>query len=116
MTAEYLALWDKLARMAHWTFALPGVSVISLDKALEVNKLITHVGDNVEIKCDITGKPSPPIVWRRNDIDLSTISQDEIKVNIYIYRSSVVLSFVVQFVLKQDVVVVDRYSSTDLFT
>ncbi|KAG1696653.1 Follistatin-related protein 5 [Nymphon striatum] len=59
---------------------LYSVSVISLDKALEINQVTTHVGDNVEIKCDITGTPAPPIVWRRNDIDLSTIPQDDIKV------------------------------------
>ncbi|KAF4531901.1 hypothetical protein B566_EDAN000930 [Ephemera danica] len=50
------------------------VSVVSLDKALEVNHVSARVGDNVEIKCDVTGSPPPPIVWRRNDADLTSIS------------------------------------------
>uniref|UniRef100_T1IVU0 Follistatin-related protein 5 n=1 Tax=Strigamia maritima TaxID=126957 RepID=T1IVU0_STRMM len=56
------------------------VSVVSLDKALEVNHVSARVGDNVEIKCDVTGTPLPPIVWRRNDVDLSTLAEEEIKV------------------------------------
>lgn len=56
------------------------VSVVSLDKALEVNHVSARVGDNVEIKCDVTGTPVPPIVWRRNDIDLSSLEEDDIKV------------------------------------
>ncbi|XP_065341205.1 follistatin-related protein 5-like isoform X2 [Cloeon dipterum] len=46
------------------------VTVVSLDKALEVNHVSARVGDNVEIKCDVTGTPPPPIVWRRNGVDL----------------------------------------------
>ncbi|KAF8782213.1 Follistatin-related protein 5 like protein [Argiope bruennichi] len=56
------------------------VSVVSLDKALEVNHVTARVGDNVEIKCDVTGTPPPPIVWRRNDMDLASLNEDEIKV------------------------------------
>lgn len=56
------------------------VSVVSLDKSLEVNHVTARVGDNVEIKCDVTGTPPPPIVWRRNNMDLSSLSEDEIKV------------------------------------
>ncbi|KAG8235847.1 hypothetical protein J437_LFUL015640 [Ladona fulva] len=52
---------------------LYSVSVVSLDKALEVNHLSARVGDNVEIKCDVTGTPPPPIVWRRHGADLSTL-------------------------------------------
>ncbi|XP_064457784.1 follistatin-related protein 5-like isoform X1 [Ornithodoros turicata] len=59
---------------------LYSVSVVSLDKSLEVNHVTARVGDNVEIKCDVTGTPPPPIVWRRNNMDLSTLSEDEIKV------------------------------------
>lgn len=54
-----------------------GVSVVSLDKALEVNHVSARVGDNVEIKCDVTGTPPPPIVWRRFGADLSTLQPDE---------------------------------------
>lgn len=55
-----------------------GVSVVSLDKALETNHLSARVGDNVEIKCDVTGSPSPPIVWLRNGIDLATLNEDDV--------------------------------------
>nr|CAD7405746.1 unnamed protein product [Timema cristinae] len=58
----------------------PGVSVVSLDKALEVNHLSARVGDNVEIKCDVTGTPPPPIVWRRNEADLSSLDEEEVRV------------------------------------
>lgn len=61
-------------------FRYAGVSVVSLDKALETNHLTARVGDNVEIKCDVTGSPVPPIVWRRNQLDLSTINEDEVRV------------------------------------
>lgn len=60
---------------------LSGVSVVSLDKSLEVNHVTARVGDNVEIKCDVTGTPAPPIVWRRNDMDLGSLNEDEIKVS-----------------------------------
>ncbi|GAB6019625.1 hypothetical protein CHUAL_001187 [Chamberlinius hualienensis] len=59
---------------------LYSVSMVSLDKSLEINHVIAHVGDNVEIKCDVVGTPTPPIVWRRNDVDLSTILEDDVKV------------------------------------
>jgi hypothetical protein len=53
---------------------------VSLDKALEVNHLSARVGDNVEIKCDVTGTPPPPIVWRRNEADLAGLNEDEVRV------------------------------------
>jgi len=53
---------------------------VSLDKALEVNHLSARVGDNVEIKCDVTGTPPPPIVWRRNEADLAALNEDEVRV------------------------------------
>ncbi|XP_068916226.1 follistatin-related protein 5-like isoform X2 [Tenebrio molitor] len=59
---------------------LYSVSVVSLDKALETNRVSARVGDNVEIKCDVTGSPVPPIVWRRNQLDLSTLNEEEIRV------------------------------------
>lgn len=52
--------------------------MVSLDKALETNHLSARVGDNVEIKCDVTGSPLPPIVWRRNGIDLASLNEDEV--------------------------------------
>ena len=57
-----------------------GVSVVSLDKALELNQVSTRVGDNIEIKCDVTGSPTPPIVWRRHGLDLAQLAEDELKV------------------------------------
>ncbi len=54
--------------------------MVSLDKALEVNHLTARVGDNVEIKCDVTGSPSPPIVWRRHGLDLAQLTEEELKV------------------------------------
>ncbi|XP_066987831.1 follistatin-related protein 5-like isoform X4 [Macrobrachium rosenbergii] len=56
------------------------VSVVSLDKALEVNHVSARVEDNLEIKCDVTGTPSPPIVWRRNGLDLAALNSEDIRV------------------------------------
>lgn len=57
-----------------------GVSVVSLDKALELNQVSARVGDNIEIKCDVTGSPTPPIVWRRHSMDLNQLAEEELKV------------------------------------
>ena len=54
--------------------------MVSLDKSLEVNHLSVRVGDNVEIKCDVTGKPAPFMVWSRNTLDLATLHDDDIQV------------------------------------
>lgn len=52
---------------------------MSLDKALETNHLSARVGDNVEIKCDVTGSPIPiPIIWKRYSTDLTMLSEDEV--------------------------------------
>ncbi|KAJ8924834.1 hypothetical protein NQ315_000988 [Exocentrus adspersus] len=59
---------------------LYSVSVVSLDKALETNHLSARVGDNVEIKCDVTGSPVPPIVWRRNHLDLASLNEEDVRV------------------------------------
>lgn len=59
---------------------LESVQMVSLEKNLEVSNLQARVGDNVEVKCDVTGSPPPPIVWRRNGVDLSTLNEEEIKV------------------------------------
>uniref|UniRef100_A0ABD2XK46 Follistatin-related protein 5 n=1 Tax=Trichogramma kaykai TaxID=54128 RepID=A0ABD2XK46_9HYME len=57
-----------------------GVSVVSLDKNLEINHIPARVGDNVEIKCDVTGTPLPPLVWRRYNADLESLSEPEIRI------------------------------------
>ncbi|XP_073991305.1 follistatin-related protein 5-like isoform X2 [Rhodnius prolixus] len=59
---------------------LYSLSVVSLDKALEVNHLSARVGDNVEIKCDVSGTPPPPLVWRRNNADLALLAEDDVRV------------------------------------
>ncbi|XP_078050075.1 follistatin-like 5 [Augochlora pura] len=59
---------------------LYSVSVVSLDKSLEVNHISARVGDNIDIKCDVTGTPPPPLVWRRNQADLETLNEPEIRV------------------------------------
>ncbi|CAG9819352.1 unnamed protein product [Phaedon cochleariae] len=59
---------------------ISGVYVVSLDKALETNHLSARVGDNVEIKCDVTGSPVPPIVWRRNQVDLASLNEEDVRV------------------------------------
>ncbi|EZA56439.1 hypothetical protein DMN91_009952 [Ooceraea biroi] len=59
---------------------LYSVSVVSLDKSLEVNHISARVGDNVEIKCDVTGTPPPPLVWQRYSTDVKTLSEPEIRV------------------------------------
>ncbi|XP_059480798.1 follistatin-related protein 5-like isoform X2 [Neocloeon triangulifer] len=76
---------DKDARLNINEFYLAfSVSVVSLDKALEVNHVSARVGDNVEIKCDVTGTPPPPIVWRRNEVDLLGLgAEDEDAVRVF---------------------------------
>lgn len=64
-----------------------GVSVVSLDKSLEVNHISARVGDNVEIKCDVTGTPPPPLVWRRYGTDVETLSEPEVFCSNEIIRS-----------------------------
>lgn len=66
--------------ITHTVSVVVGVSVVSLDKALETNHLTARVGDNVEIKCDVTGSPVPPIVWRRNHLDLSSLNEEDVRV------------------------------------
>lgn len=55
--------------------------MVSLDKSLEVNHISARVGDNVEIKCDVTGTPPPPLVWQRNGADLETLNEPEVMIN-----------------------------------
>lgn len=60
---------------------MTGVSVVSLDKSLEVNHISARVGDNVEIKCDVTGTPPPPLVWRRYGTDVENLSEPEVSLS-----------------------------------
>jgi follistatin-related protein 5 len=52
------------------------VPKIHLDVSLTLNHLKVHVGDNVEIKCDISGASSSGVIWKRFGFDLSQISND----------------------------------------
>lgn len=56
---------------------LYSVSMVSLDKALETNHLSVRIGDNVEIKCDVTGQPLPLIVWQRYNYDLYLLKEPD---------------------------------------
>lgn len=67
-----------------------GLSVVSLDKSLEINQVSARIGDNVEIKCDVNGSPSPPIIWRRNGIDLTTLNEDEVRIIMYYHVLSII--------------------------
>lgn len=49
---------------------------VHLDLSLAVNHLSVHVGDNVDIKCDITGGSIPSIIWKRFGYDLSQMGND----------------------------------------
>lgn len=57
-----------------------GLSVVTLEKALEVNRISAKVGDNVEIRCDVSGNPPPPIVWKRYSADLTTLGDEDVRV------------------------------------
>ena len=55
--------------------------MVTLDKSLSVNTIQAHIGDNVEIRCDILGKLHQPIIkWRRYDIDLSSLKIPNVEV------------------------------------
>ncbi|KAF7487903.1 Follistatin-related protein 5 [Sarcoptes scabiei] len=57
------------------------VSMVSLDENLAINRIDAHLGDNVEIRCDINGEPQrPAIKWYRHGVDLSTINLPFLKV------------------------------------
>ncbi|XP_074604484.1 follistatin-related protein 5-like [Brevipalpus obovatus] len=57
------------------------ITMVSLDQSLAVNTIQAHLGDNVEIRCDIVGNPQQPVIrWHRHNVDLSTVSSPNIKV------------------------------------
>jgi follistatin-related protein 5 len=49
---------------------------IHLDMALATNHVSSHVGDNIEIKCDITGAATSSFIWKRFGFDLSQVRND----------------------------------------
>ncbi|XP_048519754.1 follistatin-related protein 5 [Dendroctonus ponderosae] len=76
---------DKDAKLSINEFSvamskLYSVSVVSLDKALEVNQVSARLGDNVELHCAVTGSPIPPVLWRRHGQDLAILDQEDVKV------------------------------------
>lgn len=53
-------------------YPIEGVSVVTLDKDLQWVQRRAKQGDNVELACDVSGSPTPPIVWERNGVYLGT--------------------------------------------
>lgn len=55
----------RLLSFSHLIFFLsyPGVTMISLEKALEWKKLDAFQGSDLEIYCDVLGSPPTPVVW-----------------------------------------------------
>ncbi|KAJ6217952.1 hypothetical protein RDWZM_009109 [Blomia tropicalis] len=57
------------------------VTMVTLDESLAINRIDAHLGDNVEIRCDINGEPQrPAIKWYRHGVDLSSLNLPYIKV------------------------------------
>lgn len=52
------------------------VPKIYLDLSLALNHMSVHVGDNMEIKCDITGASTSSIIWKRFGFDLSQMANE----------------------------------------
>lgn len=70
--------------------------MVTLDQNLAVNYIQARVGDNVEIRCDISGKPQPPVIlWSRRDVNLATVNIPNMKVfnDGSLYLTDVQLSF-----------------------
>ena len=64
--------------------------MVSLDESLALNQIQAHLGDNVEIRCDISGEPQrPAIKWYRHGVDLSSINLSYIKVTFYILKLNI---------------------------
>lgn len=49
---------------------------IHLDISLALNRLSVRVGDNIEIRCDITGASTSSIIWKRFGFDLSQMANE----------------------------------------
>lgn len=62
-------------------YVYAAISLISLDKAVEVTHITAQVGDNVELKCDVTGIPPMRFVWKRYEVDLA--SQDDHQIRVF---------------------------------
>ncbi|XP_030759224.1 follistatin-related protein 5-like, partial [Sitophilus oryzae] len=74
---------DKKLNINEFSLAfskLYSVSVVTLDKALEINQISARLGDNVELHCAVTGSPIPPVQWRRHGQDLAALDQDDVRV------------------------------------
>lgn len=56
--------------------------MVTLDQSLAINTVQAHIGDNVEIRCDIVGEPQPPAIkWTRFEVDLSNVNIPNMKVS-----------------------------------
>ena len=53
-----------------------GVAVVTLDASIAVRRVSARVGDNLEIKCEVSGTPTPHIIWRRNGLDLAALNSE----------------------------------------
>lgn len=49
---------------------------IQIDISLQINHVNTRCGDNLEIKCDITGASTSNFIWKRFGFDLSQMQND----------------------------------------
>ena len=75
-----------------------GVTMVTLDENLALNRIQAHLGDNVEIRCDITGEPQKPAIkWFRHGVDLSTLNLPYIKVERALACLPLSLTFALQF-------------------
>lgn len=57
-------------RLPAVVYPIEGVSVVTLDKDLQWVQRRVRQGDNVELACDVSGSPPPPVVWERNGVYL----------------------------------------------
>ncbi|KAF7266636.1 hypothetical protein GWI33_020131 [Rhynchophorus ferrugineus] len=74
---------DKKLNINEFSLAfskLYSVSVVTLDKALEINQVSARLGDNVELHCAVTGSPIPPVQWHRHGQDLAVLDQEDVRV------------------------------------
>lgn len=67
---------DAFHRISDVESHVQKIPKIYLDIALAVNHLSVHIGDNMEIKCDITGAANSKIIWKRFGFDLSQMGND----------------------------------------